>query len=314
MGSPVFAVPSLEHLVESTHHVVAVVTQPDRPTGRKLKVQSPPVKSAAERFGLNVFQPQTTKTPDFLNLLKGWEPEIIVVVAYGEILRKSVLDLPSRGAVNLHASLLPRYRGAAPIAWAILNGDSETGTTTMQMNESMDAGPIYLQQSCRILPDDTSESLSRKLSISGAALVRRTLELIESGQASPIPQDPSFISYAPKLKKEDGLIDWTEDGEQIARRIRAFDPWPGTYTYRNRMLIKFWKANAFRETHRRDPGTIVRVLKESIHISCTNDSALEVFEVQPENRSRMGAAEFINGYRIQEGERFGRNFTTESLS
>ena len=229
MGSPSFAVPSLEAIHASNHKVLAIVTQPDRPVGRNLKIQPPPIKITAQSLGIPVFQPTTTKTQEFVDQMAALKPDILVVVAYGEILRRNVLELAPRGAVNLHASLLPKYRGAAPIPWAILNGENETGITTMQVDLAMDAGPVFLKRTCEIESSDTAESLSKKLADLGAPLLTKTLDLIEKNEIVAEAQDISAVTYAPKLKKEDGLVDWNKPASWISRQIRAFNPWPGTF-------------------------------------------------------------------------------------
>src|SRR5262245_23843313 len=193
MGSPSFAVPSLEALHNSSHQVVAVVTQPDRPGGRHLQLQAPAVKLSAQKLGLGVLQPSTTKTPEFLDEIASFQPDVLVVVAYGEILKRALLELPPQGAVNLHASLLPKYRGAAPVPWAIIHGETETGATTIRITEKMDAGPIFLQERCRIEPSDTSESLARKISVLGAPMLKRTIDLLEQGKAVSRDQDETQI-------------------------------------------------------------------------------------------------------------------------
>src|SRR5262249_42652842 len=227
MGAPEFAVPSLQEIARSEHEIVVVVTQPDRPSGRSLRVQPPAVKVAAQQLGLPILQPETTKSTEFVAQLAAYKPDLLVVVAYGEILRTNLLELSPAGSVNLHASLLPRYRGAAPIAWAILKGERETGVTTMRIVKEMDAGPVFLQQQCPIDPDDTTATLSSKLARIGAPLLVQTIDRIEAGTITPAPQDETMVSLAPKLKKEDGLIDWKRESATIARMTRAFDPWPG---------------------------------------------------------------------------------------
>ena len=304
MGSPDFAVPSLESLSHSNHEVLAVVTQPDRPKGRSLLQHAPPVKILAHKLNIPVLQPVTTKSDIFLEEMRSFRPDLLVVVAYGEILRKNLLELPPHGAVNLHASLLPKYRGAAPIAWSILQGESVTGATTMRINEVMDGGAILLQEECAIQPTDTTETLTRKVSHSGAGLLKRTVDLLEKGLIEPTPQDLSRVSYAPKLRKEDGQIDWSKSASWISRQIRAFDPWPGSFSRFREINIKFWLAHPLDKETSSAPGTVVQLTKQSIHIACAKDTVLEVLEIQPENRSRFTAADFIHGYPIQEGDRF----------
>lgn len=304
MGSPQFAVPSLEAIHSSGHDVVAVVTQPDRPVGRSLKVHPPPVKVAAQALNIPILQPPTTKTPEFIDQISAFGPDILVVVAYGEILRKNVLELPPAGAVNLHASLLPKYRGAAPIPWAILNGETETGCTTMQMSLEMDAGPLYLQERCIIHDTDTTETLSRKLSELGAPLLILTLDLIEKNAMVPVTQDVSAVTFAPKLKKENGRVDWNRPADWISRQIRAFDPWPGTFSKIAKTELKFWLAQPVEEKTSEKPGTIINVLKHALLVASGDGTILQLVEVQPESRPRMTAHEFAIGYRIKAGDSF----------
>lgn len=304
IGSPHFAVPSLEAIHASDHEVVAVVTQPDRPVGRSLKVHSLPVKVSAQAMNIPVLQPPTTRSQDFIDQISAFGPDILVVVAYGEILRRNVLELTPAGAVNLHASLLPKYRGAAPIPWAILNGETETGCTTMQMSLEMDAGPLYLQEKCIIHPTDTTEMLSRKLSELGAPLLTLTLDLIEKNAMAPIPQDISAITYAPKLKKEDGRVDWNHPATWISRQVRAFDPWPGTFSRIANTDLKFWLAQPVQDATVEKPGTVLNVLKHAILVACGERTVLQLMEVQPESRPRMTAHEFAIGYRIKAGDSF----------
>ncbi len=304
MGSPQFAVPSLEALHASHHEIVAVVTQPDRPGGRSLRVQSPAIKVAAHACGIPVFQPETTRTPEFFKQISAFHPDVLVVVAYGEILRRNLLEVPPRGAVNLHASLLPKYRGAAPVAWAILNGETETGVSTMMMSEAMDAGPILLQVSCPIHPSETTETLTRKLAVLGAPLLSRTIDLLEKNECVPYLQDVSGATLAPKLKKQDGWINWDKEADWISRQIRAFDPWPGSFSNFHGSLIKFWLAHPGEDTAMEPPGTVVHVLKSSLVVACGQQTVLHVMELQPENRPRMTAADFVHGFHVHAGQQF----------
>jgi methionyl-tRNA formyltransferase len=304
MGSPQFAVPSLEAIHSSGHDVVAVVTQPDRPVGRSLKVHPPPIKSAAQALNIPILQPPTTKSPQFIDQISAFGPDILVVVAYGEILRKNVLELPPAGAVNLHASLLPKYRGAAPIPWAILNGETETGCTTMQMSLEMDAGPLYLQEKCIIHETDTTETLSRKLSELGAPLLILTLDLIEKNAMVPVTQDLSAVTFAPKLKKDNGRVDWNRPADWISRQIRAFDPWPGTFSKIVNTELKFWLSQPTEGKTSEKPGIIISVLKHALLVACGEGTILQLVEVQPQSKPRMTAHEFAIGYRIKAGDAF----------
>jgi methionyl-tRNA formyltransferase len=310
MGSPSFAVPSLEAIHHSSHDILAVVTQPDRPVGRKLKLQAPPVKVAAEALSIPVHQPSTTKSQEFVDQMSALKPEILVVVAYGEIVRRNVLELAPHGAVNLHASLLPKYRGAAPIPWAILNGETETGLSTMKMDLAMDAGPIYLQQTCEILPSDTTASLSERLSTLGAPLLLKTLGLIEENLIVPSEQDISAVTYAPKLKKEDGKVDWNKPAAWIARQIRAFFPWPSTFAWFENTTFKLLNAEPelegadLRPARTVMPGEVINISKSGILVAAGEQSVLRLMEVQPENRQRMTAHDFAIGHRITTGTVF----------
>jgi len=307
MGSPEFAVPSLQEIARSDHEIAVVITQPDRPSGRSLRVQPPAVKVAAQELGLPVLQPETTKSAEFVAQMAAYKPDLLVVVAYGEILRTNLLEISPAGSVNLHASLLPRYRGAAPIAWAILKGERETGVTTMGIVKAMDAGPVFLQQQCPIDPDDTTATLSRKLARIGAPLLVQTIERIESGSIIPAAQDETMVTLAPKLKKEDGLIDWNRESAYIARMTRAFDPWPGAFTQFEGKILKILQANPSQTPGAAEisPGTCLQVSRTSLLIACGEGSSLEILRVQPENRAAMTAADFAHGHQIKSGSKLG---------
>jgi methionyl-tRNA formyltransferase len=265
------------------------------------------VKIAAQSMGLPVLQPVTTKTPEFVQEISDFRPDVLVVVAYGEILRPKLLAAAPHGAVNLHASLLPKYRGAAPIAWAILQGEAETGVTTMLMNEAMDAGPILLQSSCPIDPTDSAESLAKKIAILGAPLLKRTIDLLEIGELIAAPQDLTRISYAPKLKKEDGWVDWSKPAAWIARQIRAFDPWPGTFSTIKETQVKFWGAQSAEQMTSESPGSIVESTKSGLLIAAGEGTVLHLTQVQAENKPRIHAHDFANGYQIKKGDAFISN-------
>ena len=303
-GSPEFAVPSLETIHQSNHQIAAVVTQPDRPSGRKLKLHAPAVKIAAEKFGLQIIQPETTKDPNFVQQLADFHVDILVVVAYGEILRRNLLELAPHGAVNLHGSLLPKYRGAAPIAWAILNGEIETGATTMKMNEKMDAGPVLLQGKYPITPEHTTATLSSEIATIGAQLLTQTLDLLEANTIQPKEQNVSQVSFAPKLKKENGLIDWRKTADYISRQIRAFDPWPGSFSTIQGKQVKIWRAYPEEKSTKEGPGTVLEIGKKDMLIAAGEGSSLQVLEVQPENRARISAIDFANGQHLSAGSRF----------
>jgi methionyl-tRNA formyltransferase len=314
LGSPQFAVPSLEALHHSSHEIAAVVTQPDRPKGRKLQMQPPAVKIAAERYRLPILQPATTKSEAFFEEVRMFRPDILVVVAYGEILRSNFRALPQFGAVNLHASLLPKFRGAAPIPWAMLSGESRTGATTMMMNEVMDAGPILLQQECPITSSDTAETLSNKISKMGAGLLIRTIDLIGKKEITAVPQDPTLVSFAPKLKKENGRIDWNQNAIRLSRQIRAFDPWPGSFTTFRKMMVKIWSARAVEGKTSEPPGTVIEVARDTLRIACGEQNLLEVLELQVENRRRSPASDFTHGYSVLPGNRFETPFENDKIN
>lgn len=303
MGSPDFAVPSLEELHQSRHQVIAVVTQPDRPFGRRLHMHSPPIKLTAQALGIPVLQPATTRTPEFVQEVEALRPDLLAVVAYGEILRPALLRIPPLGAVNLHASLLPKYRGAAPVAWAILNGETQTGCTTMQINQVMDAGDMYLQKICGIDPDDTTATLTSRLSRLGAPLLKETLDRLEQKEIQAVAQDSTQVTFAPKLKKENGLIDWSRSADRLSHQTRAFDPWPGSFSHLHGRQIKIWRALPSAETTLEPPGTVI-LAGHQLHVACGERTVLQILELQQENRPRIKAADFVNGVHLKPGQRF----------
>jgi methionyl-tRNA formyltransferase len=303
-GTPSFSLPTLEALVRSGDEVVAVVTQPDRERGRGRKVLPPPVKEVALRHGIEIFQPETMKDFAFQAALRNLEPDLFVVVAYGRILPKSVLAIPARGAVNVHASLLPRYRGASPIAWAILRGERETGVTTMLMDEGMDTGPILLQRKIPIEERETAETLHDKLASLGAELLIETLEKMKRGAITPLAQDTSQATYAPPLAKEDGEIDWTKEAREIDRKVRAFSPWPGAFTRWKGQLIKVCRGSVGKRSQQAMPGTVVWVGSDFIEVATSKD-AYRIEEVQMEGKRRMSVREFLCGHPIPVGTVLG---------
>lgn len=305
MGTPEFAVASLEALLKSEDTVVGVVTQPDRPKGRGRALMPSPVKLVCQREGLPVLQPVKMKDPAFLEALKNWQPDLIAVAAFGRILPLAILNLPSKGCINVHASLLPKYRGAGPIQWAIINGERETGVTTMLMDEGMDTGAILLQEAVPIEPDDTAGTLSAKLARVGGRLLVETLRRLKAGTLAPRPQDHAQATLAPLLKKEDGLIDWTRPAVEIANRIRGMAPWPGAYTFADDDLWKIWKATPQDgQAHNALPGAIVGFTKEAILVA-TGKGVLAITELQPANSRRMTTAQFLAGHRLLPGQMLG---------
>ncbi len=308
MGTPEFSVPSLERLILDGHEVAAVFTQPDKPAGRGKHLHAPPVKTLALEHGIAVHQPSKIKGNDQVRaIFESISPDACVVVAYGKILPAWMLAIPRLGCINVHASLLPKYRGAAPINWAIANGERETGVTIMQMDAGMDTGPMLTQRSIRIGDDETAPELSARLAQLGAELLSETLPRIERGEVAPLIQDDSEATYAPMLKREDGLIDWRMSAMEIANRVRAFQPWPGTYTnFRGGRLI-VWRGREASSRQEADfasePGTVLNIDDSGITIVCSGLSALLIEEVQVEGKRRVSAREFANGARLKPGDR-----------
>jgi len=299
-GTPRFAVPALEALAESNEQVTLVVTQPDRRRGRGRKESMPAVKASAREKGIEVIQPANVNDSRSMERLRQECPEFMVVVAYGRILRRELLDIPSRGCINVHASLLPRYRGAAPVQWAIINGDSTTGVTTMLMDEGMDTGDILLSRETRILAEDTSESLSERLSLMGAELLLETIHGIRSGRIRPQPQKGT-PSHAPILRKEDGLIDWSREAAELFNFVRGMYPWPCAFTRFRGRHLKILESRVVEGIG--EPGRIEGVDGEGIVVG-TGRGMLSVRRLQPEGKRAMDARSFANGYRIRGGERF----------
>ena len=304
MGTPEFAVPSLEALLQSDDQVVGVVSQPDRPKGRGHQLVAPPVKLVAERAGIPVLQPLKIRTADFLQALSAWQPDLIAVAAYGRILHAPILQLPPRGCVNVHGSLLPKYRGAAPVQWAVINGETETGITTMLMDEGMDTGPMLLQEKLDILPDDTAGTLAPRLAEFGGRLLVDTIAQLKAGTLMPRKQDDGQATMAPLLKKEDGLIDWTMNAISLANRVRGLSPWPGAYTFFGEERWNIWKAVSTRGATTEKPGTVVTVNKQAIVVA-TGDGLFEIHEIQTANSKRMSVAQFLAGHRVTTGKQLG---------
>lgn len=303
MGTPYFAVPSLEALIKAGYDVAAVVTRQDKPRGRGLSVVQSPVKEAALKYGIAVLEPLSMRDEAFREALRSISPDIIAVVAYGKILPLSILELPHKGCINLHASLLPKYRGAAPINWAIINGEKTTGVTTMLMDKGMDTGPMLLKKETPIGGDETADSLGRRLSEIGSRLLSETIKRVLEGSAEPVPQDERDASYAPILKKEDGRIDWNKEARLVKCLIRGVVPWPGAHTGWRESLLKIHSGLAIDADTGEAPGTITGLSKEGIEVACGKGTFI-ITGLQPENRKKMAAAEFIQGYRIVKGERF----------
>jgi len=301
MGTAGFAVPCLQAILEAGHRVSAVVSQPDRPRGRGMKLQESPVKVAAVQAGLPVLQPERASQPEFVEHLRSLAPQVIVVVAYGQILRPAVLEVPPLGCINVHGSLLPELRGAGPIQWAILRGHAETGVTTMFMDAGMDTGDMILKRSLPILPEDTAATLGERLAPLGAGLLAETLALLEAGQAPREPQDPDAATYAPMLHREDGAVDWSLPAEAIRNRIHGCNPSPGAFARREEGVVKLWRADVIQGAAAAPPGT---VLDASRLVIAASEGALRLLEVQPENRGRLDGETFCRGYRVAAGERW----------
>jgi methionyl-tRNA formyltransferase len=305
LGTAEFACLSLEALLTSRHKVAAVVTQPDRPKGRGQRLAPSPVKFLAAKKNIPVFQPEKLRDPAALEILRSFHPDLIVVVAYGQILSPSVLSIPHRGCVNVHASLLPQYRGAAPIPWAILKDEQRTGVATMLMDSGLDTGPILLTEETPIAPEDTAGVLHDRLATMGATLLLKTLDGLERETIAPRAQDHSRATYAPKIAKEDGRIDWNMPARELFNRLRAFDPWPGAFTrWGGRNLKLFRPCPVAEEETKEKPGTVAQVSEKNLTIA-TAHGCLRVREVQLENRPRMGVAEFLRGYPLKVGELLG---------
>jgi len=302
MGTPEIAATTLEQLIEGPDPVTGIVTQPDRPAGRGQRSVPSPVRRVAERRGIPVVAPQKIRDPEFLETLVGWHPEIIVVVAYGRILHKTILDLAPHGCINVHYSLLPKYRGAAPAAWTIINGEATAGVTTMKLVEKMDAGPIYLQESAAVAPDETTGSLQDKLTPIGGRLLLETLTRLKVGSLIPQEQDESAVTLAPILKKEDGLIDWSQPALMIARRVRGFNPWPGAYSHIGGKLLKIHRGRVITADAKEPPGEVVKADETGLWVA-TGSGVLELEEVQLENRKRLSGVAFLRGARIKSGDR-----------
>ncbi len=298
-GTPRFALPTLGALLAS-HEVVAVVTQPDRPAGRGQRVAPPPVKERAVAAGLPVLQPPRLRDPAWLEPLRSFGADVAVVVAFGQILPKAVLDVPARGSINVHASLLPKYRGAAPIAWALIRGDAETGITTFRMDEGMDTGPMLLSERTAILPGETAGELSERLSRIGARVLIDTLARLDA--ITPTPQRDADATRAPRLKKSDGHLDWREPAQALVNRIRGCNPWPGAVTLAPAGRLVIWRARAvLRDGSGAAPGMLIAG-PDTLYIAA-GDGAVEPIEVQPENRRVLAWPEYLRGARLRAGER-----------
>ena len=303
LGTPQFAVPTLDHILHAGHEVLAVFTQPDRPKGRGGSLAASPVKEAALAHGLRIEQPPRIKRPEVVETLAALRCDAMVVVGYGQIISQAIIDLAPLGIINVHGSLLPKYRGAAPIQWAIANGETVTGVTTMRIDAGLDTGDMLLKWETAIVLEETAIELGARMATAGAALLVETLARIEAGKLTGEPQDPTLATYAPILKKEDGLIDWNQPAATIHNRARGFFPWPGAYSFFRGQLFNIWKTQ---------PSLIAPGTPASAHIEgtrllirCGGSTTLELLEVQLQGRKRISAEAFLNGHRVSENEILG---------
>jgi methionyl-tRNA formyltransferase len=300
LGTPTFAVPTLERIVEAGHRVLGVFTQPDRPKGRGGQLSQSPVKETALRLGLPVHQPERIRHADAVEQLKQMNPDAMVVVGYGQIIPQSIIDIPRQGIINVHASLLPKYRGAAPIQWAIANGETRTGVTTMRIDAGLDTGDMLLKRETGIGSEEDALELGLRLSIDGAQLLVETLR----HDPAPVKQDPEQASYAPILQKEDGLIDWNWPAKTIFNRSRGLLPWPGAYSYFRGQMFHIWKSRVSGEALQGVPG-LMSAMDKRLLIACGDRTELELIEVQVEGRKRMSGTAFMNGHHLKDDEMLG---------
>jgi len=298
LGTPAFAVPTLEAMVRAGHEVSAVVTQPDRPRGRGQHAAPPPVKETALALGLPVFQPERVRRPEAVEYLRGLAVDAMVVVGYGQIIPQNVIDLAPQGIINVHASLLPKYRGAGPVQWAIVNGESRTGVTTMRIDAGLDTGDMLLKAETDIGPEENAIELGSRLAVLGAGLLVETLARLD--RIVPEKQDSSQATWAPLLKKEDGRLDWSQHAQALHNRIRGLQPWPGAQTLFRGLPLLIWKSRVGQETG--VPGSVLSSRPLTV---AAGEGSLELLEVQLEGRKRMAAGEFANGQRLTENEKLG---------
>lgn len=302
MGTPEFSVGTLEALIEAGHEIVLAVTQPDKPRGRGKEMQVSPVKACAMEHGIPVFQPVKIREPQQIEELKKYEADICVVIAFGQILPKEILEMTPYGCINVHASLLPKYRGAAPIQWAVIDGEKTSGVTIMQMDEGLDTGDMLTKTEIVLDEKETGGSLHDKLAQAGATLCVETIEKMQRGEVQPEKQGESPTAYARMLDKELGRIDWTKPAVELERLIRGLNPWPSAYTFWNGKMLKLWAARVIKEDSGCEPGTVARVTKESAAVQ-TGSGMLEICELQLQGKKRMDIAAFLRGYSIEEGSR-----------
>lgn len=300
MGTPEFAVPCLQKIIDEGHEVLAVVTQPDKPKGRGKKLAMPPVKELALKYNIDVYQPLKAREESFVEKLKEINPELIVVVAFGQILPKSILDIPKFGCVNVHASLLPKYRGAAPLNWVIINGEEKTGVTTMYMDVGLDTGDMILKSEIPLDDEITAGELHDKMMVQGAEVLKDTIDLISKGEAPREQQNDEETCYSPIMDKSLGNIDWSKSATDIHNLIRGVNPWPSAYTTYDKQTMKIWKTKVLDKLSEKTPGTILSVDKNGIEVS-TGDKVLQISEIQMSGKKRMIVSEYIKGNDISTG-------------
>lgn len=304
-GTPDFAVKTLEAIVAAGHNVRAVVTQPDKPKGRSKELCMPPVKETALKYNIPVIQPVKVRTPEFVEEIRSFEPDAIVVVAFGRILVKDIINMPKYGCINVHSSLLPKYRGAAPIQWAVVNGDEKSGVTTMLMDEGLDTGDILMQEELVLDRKETGGSLFDKLADIGAKLLIKTLEALENGTAARTPQNELLASHVEMIKKEDGLIRFTKSAKEIECLIRGFNPWPSAYTYLDGKVLKIWDADVLDGKCDGALGEITEITKSQIIVN-TGNGRLAINELQLEGKKRMTTDAFLRGMKLEKGTVLGK--------
>ncbi len=300
MGTPQFSVPGLQALHQNGYEIALVVTQPDRPRGRGRRITPSPVKQTARDLGYPVIQPTSIKTPDFADQIKSFKPDFQVVIAYGKILPENVLALPRIGTINIHASLLPKLRGAAPIQWAVINGEAETGVCAMRMDKGMDTGDILLTAKEPIKPDDTAGTLHDRLAAKGATVLIDTLQAYADNTIQPIPQDHNLASYAPMLTKDDGLINWNKSAKSLESFIRGVTPWPGAYTFWGNKRLKIFKSTPITAEISEPPGTVVMGFPDELRVA-TGEGVLSIQQIQSASGKRLAIKDFLRGHNIPPG-------------
>lgn len=306
MGTPDFSVPTLESLIASRHEIIAVVTQPDKPKGRGREVQMTPVKEMALQHGIPVYQPVRAREASFVEEMRSLAPDVMVVIAFGQILSKELLEVPRFGCVNIHASLLPKYRGAAPIQWAVINGDQETGITTMMMDVGMDTGDMLEKLVIPLEEKETGGSLFDRMSLLGGDLILSTLDKLEDGTLVRIPQKHEEATHVKKIEKSMGDIDWTMEAAAIERLIRGLNPWPSAYTRWNGRMLKIWEADVEADGQAGEAGEVLAAAGSDLRVQ-TGSGILNIRSLQPEGKKRMDTAAFLRGYPVKAGERFERS-------